>query len=55
MRAYLTKRLLEAMSAAVNAMLAGAEGEGDWPDDLPARDLEDAADWIAVQLARRKR
>lgn len=49
----LTKRLLAAMEAAVDAMLAGVPNEGDWPDDLPARDLEDASDWIAAQLAKR--
>jgi len=50
----LTKRLLEAMEAALTSMLAGPEGEGDWPEDLPRRDLEDAEDWIAAQLAKRE-
>lgn len=50
----LTKRLLAAMQAAVLAMLAGGEGEGDWPDDLPRRDLEDAESWIAAQIAKRE-
>lgn len=49
----LTKRLLEAMGTAIGAMLAGMEGEGDWPDDLPRRDLEAAEDWVAAQLAKR--
>jgi hypothetical protein len=50
----LTKRLLEAMSSAVSAMLAGADNEGDWPEDLPRRDLEDADRWIAQQLTKRR-
>lgn len=50
----LTKRLLRAMADAVGAMLAGMEGEGDWPEDLPRRDLEDAENWIAAQQARRR-
>ena len=50
----LTKRLLNAMSDAVNAMLAGMEGEGDWPEDLPEKDLQDASDWIVAQLRKRE-
>lgn len=50
----LTKRLLEAMDAALGAMLAGPEGEGDWPENLPRRDLEDAETWVAAQLAKRE-
>lgn len=53
-RVKLTRRLLVAMDAAVGAMLAGMEGEGDWPDDLPRRDLEDAESWIGVQLSKRE-
>lgn len=49
----LTKRLLRAMEDAVAAMLAGMEGEGDWPDDLPRADLEDAEDWINAQQSKR--
>lgn len=51
----LTKRILDAMGTAISAMLAGMEGEGDWPDDLPRRDLEDAESWVGAQLARRER
>lgn len=51
----LTKRLLEAMDAALSAMTAGIEGEGDWPDDLPRGDLEDAEDWVSAQLRKRER
>lgn len=51
----LTKRLLLAMETAVDAMLAGPENEGDWPDDLPAKDLEDAGRWISAQLDKRAR
>ncbi len=50
----LTKRLLRAMDEAVGAMLAGMEGQGDWPDDLPRRDLEDAETWLAAQIAKRE-
>ena len=49
----LTKRLLNAMETAVAAMLAGCEGEGDWPDDLPRKDLDDAEDWILAQIDKR--
>lgn len=49
----LTKRLLAALDSAICAMLAGMEGEGDWPDDLPRRDLEDAEAWVAAQLNKR--
>lgn len=49
----LTVRVLDAMSAAVGAMLAGVEHEGDWPEDLPRRDLEDAKDWVCAQLRNR--
>lgn len=50
----LTKRLLNAMDAALGAMLAGMEGQGDWPDDLPRQDLEDAETWVSAQLAKRE-
>ena len=49
----LTERLLTAMETAVDAMLAGMEGEGDWPSDLPREDLEDAWEWISAQLDKR--
>ena len=51
--ARLTKRLLNAMQDALSAMLAGVEGEGDWPKVLPRRDLEDAGDWVSAQLSKR--
>lgn len=51
----LTRRLLEAMSAATGAMGAGMQGEGDWPGDVSRRDMDDAETWIEEQLARRKR
>jgi hypothetical protein len=50
----LTRRLLEAMQAAVTAMLAGQEGEGGWPEDVGRSDLEKAEDWIAEQIRRRR-
>lgn len=49
----LTKRLLEAMDAAVSAMSAGMQGEGDWPEEISAKDMDDAATWIAEELAKR--
>lgn len=49
----LTKRLLAAMYDALGAMLAGIEGEGDWPDYLPRKDLEDAETWVNEQLTKR--
>lgn len=49
----LTKRLLNTMDAALAALGAGMEGEGDWPDDLPRKDVDDAQDWVAAQLLKR--
>lgn len=51
----LTKRLLEAMEAAVSAMAAGMQGDGDWPEEVSARDMDDAGAWISEQLAKRQR
>ncbi len=42
----LNKRMLNALETAVSAMLAGEQGEGDWPDDLPKDDLELAHEWV---------
>ena len=50
----LTLRRLRAMEAALNAMLAGAEGEGDWPQDIPAADAEAALNWIWEQIEKRE-
>jgi hypothetical protein len=50
----LTIRRLRAMEAALAAMLAGAEGEGDWPPEIPADDAETAYDWVIEQLAARQ-
>lgn len=55
MSVRLTKRLLEAMECALGAMLAGPDHEGDWPEDMPRRDLDDAETWVAEQLAKRAR
>lgn len=49
----LTKRKLEAMIGAVTAMLAGCEGEGDWPEGVTFEDMEAAETWINHQLAKR--
>lgn len=51
----LTKRVLEAMEAAVLAMGAGMQGEGDWPEEISVLDMDAASDWIAEQLAKRER
>jgi len=50
----LTKRLLDAMDAALTAALAGEEGEGDMAD-TSFKDLEDAASWVSQQLIKRER
>lgn len=47
-----TIRRLRAALAAVNAMLAGAEGEGDWPEDVAKDDLEAARDRLYADLKR---
>lgn len=47
----LTRRRAEAALAAIQAMLAGEEHEGDWPEDVSRADLEGAEDAIAARLA----
>ena len=37
-----TMKRLKAARAACAAMLAGPKGEGDWPEDVKAEDLESA-------------
>jgi hypothetical protein len=49
----LTAPLLRAMLAAVSAMLAGEEGEGDWPPEVTEEQLERAHAWIHSQLDKR--
>lgn len=49
----LTLRRLRAMDGAVTAMLAGSEGEGDWPEGVTTDDMEAAGDWISHQIAMR--
>jgi len=51
----LNKRILKALEAAVSTMSAGAQGEGDWPDDLPRDDLEAAYDWVLDRLSVNQR
>jgi len=46
-------KALRAMDGAVTAMLAGCEGEGDWPEGVSMADMEDAATWIADQIGTR--
>lgn len=50
----LTLNRLRAMDAALSAMLAGAEGEGDWPSDIPAEDAEKALVWVTEQIMKRE-
>lgn len=50
----LTKPLLHAMEDAINAMLAGVEGEGDWPEGVPPEHFERALIWVREQLERRE-
>ena len=47
-------KALRAMDGAVTAMLAGCEGEGDWPEGVTMDDMEDAATWIADQIGWRE-
>jgi hypothetical protein len=49
---YLTQRQAAAAMAAILAMLAGEEGEGDWPPDVSGKDLDEAADKIAGITSR---
>jgi hypothetical protein len=51
----LTKRRLEAMQGALSAMLAGYEGEGDWPEGVSRDDMDAALSWVFEQLERRGR
>jgi hypothetical protein len=43
---------LEAMSNALNAILAGVEGEGD-AGDIPFSDYEAAETWVREQMRKR--
>lgn len=49
-RPRLTRRQAEAALAAVTAMLAGEEGEGDWPEDVSAVALRGAARWLRSRV-----
>lgn len=49
----LTLRRLRAMEGAVAAMLAGCEGEGDWPEGVTAEDMEAAWNWIDEQIDKK--
>lgn len=51
----LTQRRLEAMSAALSAMLAGDQGEGDWPEDVSFDDMDSAHTWVLEQLRKREK
>ncbi|MEL6569381.1 MAG: hypothetical protein AAFQ22_13255 [Pseudomonadota bacterium] len=50
----LTVKRLEAMQAALNAMLAGCDHEGDWPEDVTREALDGAHSWVCEQLRRRR-
>lgn len=47
-----TRRLL-AIEGALSAMVAGMEGEGDWPEGSTMSDMEAAHNWACEQLAKR--
>lgn len=47
-RVYLTAKEAAAALTAINAMLAGEQGAGDWPDEIDANDLIGAADKIVL-------
>ena len=49
----LTLRRLRAMEGAVASMLAGMEGEGDWPEGVTSEDMEAAEQWIFEQISKR--
>lgn len=51
----LTRRRLEAMSAALGAMLAGDANEGDWPEDVSEEDMDSAHSWVLEQLRKREK
>lgn len=51
----LTLPLLRAMEAALSAMLAGEEGEGDWPEGMSGDDVEQAHNWVCEQINKRER
>lgn len=50
----LTLKRLHAMEAALAALLAGPEGEGDCAH-IASEDAEAALDWVTEQIARRTR
>jgi hypothetical protein len=47
-----TKRSLRAAIAAIGAMLANPEGEGDWPEDVTKDDLERAQARLQDRLSK---
>lgn len=48
----LTQARLKAAEAAITAMLAGGgPGEGDWPKDVTAKDLEGALEAVTARIA----
>lgn len=50
MKPRLTQRRIEAAVAAIEAMLAGEEQEGDWPEDMNRELLEGARDALNARL-----
>ena len=45
-----TKKELKAIRAAIGAMLAGAEHEGNWPEDVDSEDLHSALGKVQGRL-----
>jgi hypothetical protein len=54
MSARLTLRRLYAIEGALSAMVAGVEGEGDWPEGVTVEDLDGAHTWACAQISKRE-
>lgn len=48
----LTQRRARAAFVAVNAMLAGEDHAGDWPEDVSREDLDAARLWLIARLEK---
>lgn len=51
---FLTRRRLLAIQAALTAMAAGPQGEGDWPPEIRRSDMDAAEQWAHEQLEQRR-
>lgn len=50
----LTLRRLRAIEGALNVLLAGPEGEGDWPDGITSADMTAALAWVWQEIDKRE-